>query len=78
MIATQETTNYPPEYLNEDIGPSLFATCIVFLFLETVFMILMYASRYVSKGERTNKSMEVLLTLTYLICIGKITIMICE
>ncbi|KAH7070341.1 hypothetical protein BKA63DRAFT_578896 [Paraphoma chrysanthemicola] len=76
MIATPETTNYPPEYLNEDIGPSLFATCIVFLFLETVFMILMYASRYVSKGERTNQSMEVFLTLSYLICIGKITIMI--
>ncbi|KAH7082041.1 hypothetical protein FB567DRAFT_594549 [Paraphoma chrysanthemicola] len=76
MIAIPETTRYPPEYLNEDIGPSLFATCIVFLALESVFMILMIASRYVGKAERTNRSMEVFLSLTYVVCTGKITIMI--
>ena len=70
--------DYTPEYLAEDVSVSLLVTSIVFLVLETVFMVLLYVSRYCAKGERTNRAMEVFMTMTYLVCVGKITIAICK
>ncbi|KAH8704628.1 hypothetical protein GQ44DRAFT_732250 [Phaeosphaeriaceae sp. PMI808] len=67
---------FSQEYLSEDVGMRLLATCLTFLGLETMFMCLLFASRFYAKGERTNKSMEVFMTLTYLVCVGKITICI--
>lgn len=66
------------EYLAEDNSAPLLGTSIAFLVLETVVMALMYVSRYLAKGERTNLSMEILMTLTYIVCVSKITIAFCE
>lgn len=68
--------SYPPEYLAEDISATLMATAIAFAAIETVVMLLMYAARWVAKGERRNLSMEVYMTLTYVVCLGKITVAI--
>lgn len=67
---------FPPEYLNEYNGGSLFAVAITFLVIETIFMILLYTSRYLARGERSNMSMEIFMTLTYMVCLGKIVVAI--
>jgi hypothetical protein len=67
-------SSFPPEYLAEDVSAPLLGTSIAFLILETLFIVLLYTSRYLSKGERANLSMQILLTLTYIVCVGKITI----
>ena len=67
-------TSFPPAYLDESVGASLLGTSIAFLILETLFIALLYTSRYLAKGERTNLSMEILLTLTYVVCVSKIAI----
>jgi hypothetical protein len=67
-------TSFPPGYISEDISAPLLGTSLAFLVLETLFIALLYTSRYLAKGERTNLSMEILLTLTYVVCVGKIAI----
>jgi hypothetical protein len=67
-------TLFPPEYLTEDVSASLLGASFAFLVLETTFIILLYTSRYLAKGERANLSMQILLTLAYIVCVGKITI----
>lgn len=66
------------EYLVEDNSAPLLGTSIAFLVLETIFIALLYISRYLAKGERANLSMEILMTLTYIVCVSKITIAFCE
>lgn len=72
------TTQFPPGYVNEYIGGELLGTAVGFLVVETVFMVLLYLSRYYAKGERANTSMEVFMTLAYMVCVGKITVAICK
>ena len=72
-----DTASPTPEYLVEDISGQLLATCITFLVLETIFVVLLWTSRYYAKGERTNSAMEMFMTSTYLACCGKITVGIC-
>jgi hypothetical protein len=67
-------TSFPPEYLAEDVSAPLLGSSIAFLILETLFIALLHTSRYLAKGERTDISMEILLTLTYVVCVGKIVI----
>ncbi|CAO2653071.1 Nn.00g024820.m01.CDS01 [Neocucurbitaria sp. VM-36] len=62
------------EYLAENNSAPLLGTSIAFLVLETIFLALLYISRNLAKGERTNLSMEILMTLTYIVCVSKITI----
>jgi hypothetical protein len=70
--------SFSPEYLAEDISAPLLGTSIAFIVLETTVMALMYASRYYAKGERANLWMEAFMTMTYLVCQGKITVAICK
>ncbi|KAF1842840.1 uncharacterized protein K460DRAFT_356651 [Cucurbitaria berberidis CBS 394.84] len=67
-------TGLSREYIAEDNSAPLLGTSIAFLVLETVFIALLYTSRYLAKGERANLSMEILMTLTYIVCVLKITI----
>lgn len=71
------TLRSTPEYLAEDNSTPLLGTSIAFLVLETIFMVLLYISRYLAKGERVNLSMEILMTMTYVVCISKIAIAFC-
>jgi hypothetical protein len=71
-------TQFPPGYVEEYIGGELLGTAIGFLVVETVFMVLLYLSRYYAKGERANMSMEIFMTLAYVVCVGKITVVICK
>jgi hypothetical protein len=64
----------PPEYLDENTSAPLLGSSIVFFVLETLFIVLLYISRYSAKGGRANLSMEILVTLTYVVCTGKIII----
>jgi hypothetical protein len=41
-----------------------------------IAMVLMYTSRYFAKGERANRLMEVFMTLTYIVCCGKLAIVL--
>jgi hypothetical protein len=67
-------SSFPLEYLAGDVSAPLLGTSIAFLILETIFIGLLYTSRYLAKGESANLSMEVLLTLTYIVCVGKRTV----
>ena len=67
---------YTPEYLAEDISGRLLATSITFLVLETVFIGLMWMSRWCAKKERTNLAIEMFMTVTWLVCIAKITVVL--
>lgn len=78
MMTGATTTHYSPEYLAEYNGDILLGTAITFMVVETVVMMLMVLSRYFAHGERTNYSMEVFLTMTYLVCMGKVTTAICK
>lgn len=68
---------FAPGYLTEDASAPLMDTCISFLVLETVFMTLLYTSRFVSGDQKANLSMVLLMTSAYLVCICKITVGIC-
>ncbi|KAF2825050.1 hypothetical protein CC86DRAFT_408187 [Ophiobolus disseminans] len=68
--------NHTPEYLRENISGPLFTTCIIFLGLETVFILLLWTSRYYAAKERRNSVMEIFMTLTYITCCGKIAVVI--
>lgn len=76
MSRTMSQKSYPPGYLEEDISATLLATAISFAAIETIVMLLMYAARWVAKGERRNLSMEVYMTATYVVCLGKISVAI--
>ncbi|KAH7351477.1 hypothetical protein BKA66DRAFT_278843 [Pyrenochaeta sp. MPI-SDFR-AT-0127] len=67
------STRLTPEYLAEDNSAPLLGTCITFLVLETIVITLLHVSRYFGRGERANMSMEILMTLTYIVCVSKIT-----
>lgn len=66
-----------PAYLAEDDSASLLEMSISFLVLETLFMILLWTSRYLSKDQKANLSMTLLMTAGYFTCVGKITVGIC-
>lgn len=70
--------SYPPEYLAENIGDRLFATCIAFLVIDTIFIVLLHTSRYLGRDQQWNLSMALLMSLGYLTCVLKITNAICK
>jgi hypothetical protein len=78
MSRTMSKTPYSQAYLNENISATLLGTAIAFAAIETIVILLMYAARWVAKGERRNLSMEVYMTLTYAVCLGKISVAICK
>ncbi|KAF2463267.1 uncharacterized protein BDR25DRAFT_189730, partial [Lindgomyces ingoldianus] len=62
------------EYLAEDDSTPLLATCIFFVGLETIFMGLLYTSRYFGDRKKSNWWMIILMTNGYLVCMGKLTL----
>lgn len=70
--------NLPPSYVSEDNSTPLLATCISFLIIESIFVILMYISRFCGKDKAANLWMTFLMTAGYIVCVGKISIGICE
>jgi hypothetical protein len=68
------STTYTPEYLAVDISGRLQATCITFLILETTFIALMWTSRWCARKERKNIAIEIFMTLTWVVCCGKIAV----
>lgn len=72
------TQHYSPEYLAEDISGKLMAAAITMAVLDTTVIALMYASRWCAKGERKSMSMEIFMTISYFVCLGKIAVAICE
>lgn len=72
------STIYSPEYLAENNSAELMGTSVAFLVLETACMGMLWASRYVAKGERGNFWMEGFMTATYVVCVAKITVAFCE
>jgi hypothetical protein len=72
------TQHYSPEYLAEDISGKLMAAAITMAVLDTTVIALMYASRWCGKGERKSRSMEVFMTISYFVCLGKIAVAICK
>jgi hypothetical protein len=77
MPSEMDTTMLEPGYVAENNSASLFATSITFLVVESIFLTLLYTSRYLAKGERKNLSMEVFMTMTYILCVAKIIIATC-
>jgi hypothetical protein len=81
-LATRRTltmsNRMPQSYRDEDISGSLLGISIAFIILETTVMALMYALRYYARGERANLWMETFMTITYVVCQGKITVAICK
>lgn len=73
-MAGPSTTSYSAEYLAENHGAALLDTCIAFLVLETVLMVLLFASRYLAKDQQANMSMTMLMTAGYFTCCAKITL----
>ena len=69
---------FPPSFLAEDNSASLLDTCIFFIVIEAIFIVLMYMARYVSSDNKANKWMTLLLTSAYCTCLFKITIAICK
>ncbi|PVH99780.1 hypothetical protein DM02DRAFT_416948 [Periconia macrospinosa] len=67
-----DLSHFPPEYLAADNSAPLFHTCIAFLVIDTIFMILLYAARIIDK--KTNMSMLILMTSAYFVCLGKISV----
>lgn len=72
------TQQYSTAYLAEDISGKLMAAAVTMAVLDTTVIALMYASRWCGKGERKSRSMEVFMTISYLICLGKIAVAICK
>lgn len=70
------TQHYPPEYLAEDISGKLLSAAITMAVLDTTVIALMYASRWCAKGERKGMGMEIFMTISYFVCLGKITVAI--
>jgi len=67
----------PPEYAAENNSAPLFETCISFLVLETFFICLLWIAWYMTRENKTNISVNVLMTTGYISCVGKITLGIC-
>ncbi|KAJ4360920.1 uncharacterized protein N0V89_001489 [Didymosphaeria variabile] len=71
---------FPPGYAEENSSRPLLATCIAFLVLETIFMTLLYTSRFLCNDgkqpgeQKANWYMISLMTGTYLVCVSKITL----
>ena len=66
------TQQYPPGYLAEDRSQQLIHVAIIFGVLETVFVLLFYISRIVTK---TANGPEVwLIALGYIACFGHVII----
>ncbi|KAF1958303.1 hypothetical protein CC80DRAFT_503084 [Byssothecium circinans] len=66
---------FTPEYLAADNSARLFITCIAFLSIETIFICLLYTSRFLSgEPKKANLSMVVLMTGCYIVCLGKIAV----
>ncbi|OAK99164.1 hypothetical protein IQ06DRAFT_378084 [Phaeosphaeriaceae sp. SRC1lsM3a] len=72
------TQHYPPEYLAEDISGKLLSAAITMAVLDTTVIALMYASRWCAKGERKGMGMEIFMTISYCVCLGKITVAILQ
>lgn len=68
------STSFSPEYLAEDKSAILLNTCIAFLVLETLFIIMLFVSRSLAKDQKANMSMTLLMTAGYITCCGKITL----
>lgn len=69
-----DISSFPPEYLAEYNGAALLDTCIAFLVLETIFIVLLYVSKYFAKDQKANLSMTLLMTAAYFTCCAKITL----
>ncbi|KAF2450004.1 hypothetical protein P171DRAFT_469887 [Karstenula rhodostoma CBS 690.94] len=71
---------FPPGYAEEKNSRPLLETCIAFLVLDTVFIMLLYTSRFLCNDkkhpseQKANWSMISLMTGTYIVCVSKITL----
>ena len=76
--ATTGSTNrqaFTAEYLAADNSAPLLNTCIAFLCIDTLFICLLHASRYLGgEAKKANLYMVMLMTGCYLVCMGKISI----
>ncbi|KAF2009204.1 hypothetical protein BU24DRAFT_84451 [Aaosphaeria arxii CBS 175.79] len=61
-------------YLDEDNSAPLLATCITFFTIESIFIAFLYVSRYLSKDQKANMWMTLLMTAGFISCCGKITL----
>ena len=74
------THQLPPGYAEENSSHPLLTTCIAFVVLETIFMMLLYISRFLcnnddkSSEQKANWNMVGLMTGAYFVCMGKITL----
>jgi hypothetical protein len=66
--------DFSSEYLAENISAPLLTICICFLVLETIFIVLMYISRYIAREKKKGLVMLLLMTAGYITCTGKITL----
>jgi hypothetical protein len=61
----------------ENASGPLLCTAVVFLLLETCFMLLLYIARYLAPHDRERGwAMEIFLTATYGVCVGKVVVAI--
>jgi hypothetical protein len=61
----------------ENVSGPLLCTAVVFLLLETCFVLLLYIARYLAPHDRERGwVMEIFLTATYSVCVGKVVVAI--
>ncbi|KAF2183129.1 hypothetical protein K469DRAFT_499974, partial [Zopfia rhizophila CBS 207.26] len=64
----------PPSYLAENNSKPLLDVCITFIVIETVFISLLFISRYLNHDQKSGMGMLSFMTIGYLVCMGKVTI----
>jgi hypothetical protein len=61
----------------ENVSGPLLCTAVIFLLLETFFVLLLYIARYLAPHDRERGwAMEIFLTATYSVCVGKVVVAI--
>jgi hypothetical protein len=66
--------DFPPEYVETNNCWPLFNTCTAFIAIDTIFISLLYVSRYLGGLRKANNSMILLMTGCYFVCLCKIAI----